>query len=92
MAAVLWKRPEFLFRRYTIDPYMLQIIWQIGSIGPKFNHPKNKTAHPAWRIKDQVTKVYPAKHKVHYLMKLQLFPLVARDWRNPLDETGDIVP
>jgi uroporphyrin-III C-methyltransferase len=87
-----YEATQFLFRRYTIDPYMLQIIWQIGSIA-EFNHPKNKTDHPGLAVlRDQLLKVYPAKHKV-IIYEAATIPLVApRIDEIPLDELGDIVP
>jgi len=87
-----YEATQFLFRRYTIDPHMLQIIWQIGSIA-EFNHPKDKTDHPGLAVlRDQLLKVYPAKHKV-IIYEAATIPLVApRIDEIPLDELGDIVP
>lgn len=87
-----YEATQFLFRRYTIDPHMLQIIWQIGSIA-EFNHPKDKTDHPGLAVlRDQLLKVYPAKHTV-IIYEAATIPLVApRIDEIPLDELGDIVP
>ena len=59
-----YEATQFLFRRYTIDPHMMQIIWQIGAIA-EFNDPKNKTSHPGLAVlRDALLKVYPPEHEV----------------------------
>jgi uroporphyrin-III C-methyltransferase len=87
-----YEATQFLFRHYTIDPHMLQIIWQIGCIA-EFNHPKDKTEHPGLAVlRDELLKVYPAQHQV-IIYEAATIPLVSpRIDKIPLHELGDIVP
>ncbi|MEO9946319.1 MAG: SAM-dependent methyltransferase [Paraglaciecola sp.] len=87
-----YEATQFLFRRYSIDPHMLQIIWQIGCIA-EFNHPKNKTEHPGLAtLMEALLKFYPADHKV-IIYEAATIPLVApRIDEIPLNELGYIVP
>lgn len=59
-----YEATQFLLRRYTLDPYMMQIIWQIGCIG-EFSYNKNMVEHPGLAIlRDRLLHYYPADHQV----------------------------
>ncbi|TRY33143.1 SAM-dependent methyltransferase [Aliiglaciecola sp. M165] len=59
-----YEATQFLLRQYTIDPYMMQIIWQIGSIGD-FTYNKEKAEHPGLNVlRDRLLQSYPCDHEV----------------------------
>jgi uroporphyrin-III C-methyltransferase len=87
-----YEATQFLFRRYTIDPHMMQIIWQIGSIA-ELTEAKNKGEHPGLRVlRDALLKVYPAEHKVIVYEAATLPILAPRIEEIPLENLPDIVP
>lgn len=58
-----YEATQFLLRKYTLDPYMMQIIWQIGCIG-EFTYNKNMHEHPGLVIlRDRLLQSYPADHQ-----------------------------
>jgi uroporphyrin-III C-methyltransferase len=87
-----YEATQFLFRRYTIDPHMMQIIWQIGSIA-EFNDPKNKSEHPGLAVlRDELLKVYPPEHTV-IVYEAATLPLVPpRIDEIALQNLSEVVP
>lgn len=87
-----YEATQFLFRRYTIDPHMMQIIWQIGSIA-EFNEPKNKNEHPGLAVlRDELLKVYLPEHKV-IIYEAATLPLVPpRIEELALKNLSDVIP
>ncbi|GAB5380215.1 MAG: SAM-dependent methyltransferase [Aliiglaciecola sp.] len=58
-----YEATQFLLRQYNLDPYMMQIIWQIGCIGD-FTYNKNMLEHPGLVIlRDRLLQFYPADHE-----------------------------
>jgi uncharacterized protein YabN with tetrapyrrole methylase and pyrophosphatase domain len=59
-----YEATKFLFRNYSIDPYMLQIIWQVGVIA-EFSDVSDKTEHPGMAVlRDALLEYYPEDHEV----------------------------
>lgn len=59
-----YEATQFLLRQYTLDPHMMQIIWQIGSIAD-FTHNKHRTSHPGLALlKDELLKYFSANHTI----------------------------
>jgi uroporphyrin-III C-methyltransferase len=61
-----YEATQFLFRRYTLDPYMTQIIWQIFAAGDHHlvssNDINNSIA--LGLLVDKLLRYYPASHQV----------------------------
>lgn len=61
-----YEATQFLFRRYTLDPYMTQIIWQIFAAGDHHlvssNDLNNSIA--LGLLVDKLLRYYPASHQV----------------------------
>lgn len=60
-----YEATQFLFRRYTLDPYMTQIIWQIWGVGDHklkstFEHKKVGLE----LLTEQLLQHYPSEHTV----------------------------
>ncbi|MGO4891834.1 SAM-dependent methyltransferase [Flavobacterium sp. W21_SRS_FM6] len=87
-----YEATQFVFRRYTIDPHMMQIIWQIGSIA-YFNEAKNKTKHPGLIVlRDALLTVYPPEHRV-IIYEAATIPIVPpRIDEIILKNLSDVVP
>ncbi len=87
-----YEATQFLFRKYTIDPYMMQIIWQIGVIA-EFNYSKDKTDHPGMAIlQDALLEHYPEDHEV-IIYEAATIPLVQpRMERLNLRDLGEALP
>jgi len=59
-----YESTQFLLRQYTLDPHMMQIIWQIGSIAD-FTHNKHRTSHPGLALlRDELLNYFPANHPI----------------------------
>ncbi|MFT2092618.1 SAM-dependent methyltransferase [Paraglaciecola sp. 2405UD69-4] len=87
-----YEATQFLFRRYSIDPHMLQIIWQIGSIAD-FNHTKNKTDHPGLLIlMNELLKFYSSDHEVIIYEAATIPLLEPKIEKIPLNKLKDIIP
>jgi uncharacterized protein YabN with tetrapyrrole methylase and pyrophosphatase domain len=87
-----YEATQFLFRKYTIDPHMMQIIWQIGVIA-EFNYSKDKTDHPGMAIlRDVLLEHYPEDHEV-IIYEAATIPLVQpRMERLNLRDLGEALP
>ncbi|XOV80389.1 MAG: SAM-dependent methyltransferase [Aestuariibacter sp.] len=89
-----YEATQFLFREYTLDPYMTQIIWQIGLAGEvtlgvlDADHCKPGLALYA----EILQEVYPADHEI-ILYEAATFPLYGpRIARFPLSELPNCKP
>lgn len=59
-----YEATKFLFRKYSLDPYMMQIIWQVGVIAD-FKCPRDKVEHPGLPIlRDALLQYFPREHEV----------------------------
>lgn len=87
-----YEATQFLLRKYTIDPNMMQIIWQIGVIA-EFNYAKEKIDHPGMAIlRDVLLKYYPHHHEV-IIYEAATIPLVhPRKESVKLQDLGEAVP
>ena len=87
-----YEATQFLFRKYTIDPHMMQIIWQIGVIA-EFNYAKDKTDHPGMAIlRDVLLQHYPEDHEV-IIYEAATIPLVKpRMEYVKLQDLGEAIP
>ena len=87
-----YEASQFVLRQYSIDPYMMQIIWQIGSIG-EFNYAKDKTEHPGLTVlRDKLLKTYQPDHEV-IVYEASTIPLVPpRIEKLPLESLDAVVP
>lgn len=62
LRALGYEATQFLCRRYKIDPYMTQIIWQIGSLAD-FTHSDKVTSTLALTLlRDKLLMNFPANH------------------------------
>ncbi|ALM90264.1 methyltransferase [Alteromonas stellipolaris LMG 21856] len=59
-----YEATQFLLRQYTLDPHMMQIIWQIGSIAD-FTHNKHRTSHPGLtQLRNELLKYFSPEHTI----------------------------
>lgn len=60
-----YEATQFLFRRYTLDPYMTQIIWQIFTAGDHrlVSSHDIKNSHALSLLVDKLLEYYPASHQ-----------------------------
>lgn len=58
-----YEATQFLFRQYTLDPYMMQIVWQIGAIA-EFNMVEEITSHELGMtiLRDELLVYFPPDH------------------------------
>lgn len=60
-----YEATQFLFRRYTLDPYMTQIIWQIWGVGDhKVKSTLEQSTTGLTILTEQLLNHYPNNHKV----------------------------
>lgn len=87
-----YEATKFLFRKYRIDPHMMQIIWQIGGIA-EFLMPSNKTEHPGLPVlRDELLKYFPAEHEV-IVYEAATMPVFGPSIEKmPLQKLGDVKP
>lgn len=87
-----YEATKFLFRQYTIDPYMMQIIWQIGVIA-EFSYVEDRDEHPGMAVlQEALLKYYPKDHEV-IVYEAATIPVASpRIERVPLCELATVVP
>lgn len=60
-----YEATQFLFRKYTLDPYMTQIIWQIWGVGDHtFKSTLTHENKGLSLLTEQLLKSYPGDHRV----------------------------